>query len=53
MDFLESQRNNKNEMDVNVANDFKYSAQAGELRIGDIFVKIYNQQPTFPIQASK
>lgn len=52
MDFLEQQRNNRNEIDVNVANDFKYSAHDGELKIGGIFVKIYNQQSTFPIQVS-
>lgn len=52
MDFLETQRNNRNEIDVNVANEFKYSAHAEELKIGGIFVKIYNQQPTFPIQVN-
>lgn len=31
-------------------NDFKYSAHSGELIIGGIFVRIYNQQPTFPIE---
>ncbi|XP_066599154.1 dnaJ homolog subfamily C member 13 isoform X2 [Prorops nasuta] len=34
-------------------NDFKYSAHSGELIIGEIFVKIYNQQPTFPIENPK
>lgn len=32
--------------------DFKYSAHKGELKIGEIFVKIYNEQPTFPIEVS-
>lgn len=52
MDFLETQRNNRNEIDVNVANEFKYSAHVEELKIGGIFVKVYNQQPTFSIQVS-
>lgn len=52
MDFLETQRNNKSEIDINVANDFKYSVHSGELIIGGIFIRIYNQQPTYPIQVS-
>ncbi|KAJ8925386.1 hypothetical protein NQ315_009217 [Exocentrus adspersus] len=53
IDFLETQSNGRDEIDVNVANDFKYSAHSGELRIGGIFIKIYNQQPTYPIQTPK
>lgn len=52
MDFLETQRSGRDEIDVNVANDFKYSAHSGELRIGGIFIRIYNEQPTYPIQVS-
>ncbi|XP_012285401.1 dnaJ homolog subfamily C member 13 isoform X2 [Orussus abietinus] len=33
--------------------DFKYSAHSGELVIGEIFVKVYNEQPTFPIENPK
>ncbi|XP_034177741.1 receptor mediated endocytosis 8 isoform X3 [Osmia lignaria lignaria] len=33
--------------------DFKYSAHADELIIGEIFVKIYNEQPNFPIENPK
>lgn len=52
MDFLETQRNSRNEIDVNIANNFKYSAHVDELLIGGIFIRIYNQQPTFPIEVS-
>lgn len=31
---------------------FSYSAHSGELVIGEIFVKIYNEQPTFPIEVN-
>ncbi|KAJ8971338.1 hypothetical protein NQ314_000751 [Rhamnusium bicolor] len=51
--FLETQRSGRDEIDVSVANDFKYSSHSGELRIGGIFIKIYNQQPTYPIQNAK
>lgn len=34
-------------------NDFKYGAHTGELVIGEIFVKVYNEQPTFPIESPK
>ena len=32
--------------------DFKYSVHKGELIIGEIFVKIYNEQPNYPILVS-
>ncbi|VEN42457.1 unnamed protein product [Callosobruchus maculatus] len=53
MDFLENQSSSRNEIDVSLANNFKYSAHAGELRIGGIFIRIYNQQPSYPIQDPK
>ncbi|XP_023012432.2 receptor mediated endocytosis 8 isoform X1 [Leptinotarsa decemlineata] len=53
LDFLESQRNNRNEIDLNICSDFTYSAHSGELKIGGVFIKIYNQQPTFPIKDPK
>lgn len=33
--------------------DFKYSAHAGELIIGEIFVKVYNEQPVYPIEVNQ
>ncbi|KAG5881132.1 hypothetical protein JTB14_020836 [Gonioctena quinquepunctata] len=53
LEYLEIQRNSRNEIDFNVASDFTYSAHTGELKIGGIFIKIYNQQPTFPIKDTK
>uniref|UniRef100_A0A6P7GW87 DnaJ homolog subfamily C member 13-like n=1 Tax=Diabrotica virgifera virgifera TaxID=50390 RepID=A0A6P7GW87_DIAVI len=50
MDFLETQRNNRNQGDFYNPNEFKYSAHDGEHKIGDIFIKIYNEQPTYPIK---
>lgn len=33
--------------------DFNYSSHKEELVIGEIFVKIYNEQPNFPIEVRK
>ncbi|XP_031784415.1 dnaJ homolog subfamily C member 13 isoform X2 [Nasonia vitripennis] len=33
--------------------DFNYTSHKGELVIGEIFVKIFNEQPTFPIENPK
>ncbi|KAJ9591558.1 hypothetical protein L9F63_001912 [Diploptera punctata] len=33
--------------------DFVYSAHSKELVVGEIFVRIYNQQPTYPIENPK
>lgn len=51
-DFLETQRSGRGDIDISVGTEFKYSAHSGELRIGDIFIRIYNQQPTYQINAS-
>lgn len=52
-DFLETQRSGRGDIDISVGAEFKYSAHSGELRIGDIFIKIYNQQPTYQINVCK
>lgn len=52
IDFLETQRSGRDEVDPTVGASFTYSSHSGELRIGGIFIKIYNQQPTFPIHVS-
>lgn len=49
-DFLETQRTSREQVDPNITNEFSYSAHSGELRIGGIFIRIYNQQPTYPIE---
>lgn len=51
-DFLESQRNAREDVDLTVSNGFGYSAHSGELKIGGIFIRIYNQQSTYPIEVS-
>lgn len=52
-DFLESQRSAREDVDLTVSNNFCYSAHEGELKIGEIFIKIYNQQTTYPIEVRK
>lgn len=49
MDFLETQRSGREQIDLAIGNDFAYSAHKGELRIGQIFIRIYNEQPTYQI----
>ena len=52
-EYLETKRQerlNGNDSLEHDFNDFKYSVHAGELIIGEIFVKIYNEQPNFPIE---
>ncbi|CAG9859086.1 unnamed protein product [Phyllotreta striolata] len=53
MDFLETQSNGRSEIDFNIADEFKYSAHVGEHKIAGVFIKIYNQQPTYPIKDPK
>nr|XP_050853264.1 dnaJ homolog subfamily C member 13 isoform X3 [Vespula vulgaris] len=47
------ERLNGNENFEHDFGNFKYSAHAGELIIGEIFVKVYNEQPVFPIEDPK
>lgn len=52
-EYLEAkrlERLNGNENFEHDFSNFKYSAHAGELIIGEIFVKVYNEQPVFPIE---
>ncbi|XP_043463949.1 dnaJ homolog subfamily C member 13 [Leptopilina heterotoma] len=56
IEYLKSQRQNKFGSKPNMQHDFidlTYSAHKNELIIGEIYVKIYNEQPTFPIENSK
>ncbi|UYV62597.1 DNAJC13 [Cordylochernes scorpioides] len=56
MEYLEGQRDEKirsGECDPSLGADFKYSAYQNELIIGDIFVRIYNQMPSFPLENAK
>lgn len=52
INFLEKQRNSYNDIDLNLTNNFKYSAHSDQLRIGGIYIKVYNQQPTYPLLVS-
>lgn len=40
------------EVDLDAVNSFGYETFQGELLIGEIFVRIFNKQPTFPIDVS-
>ncbi|KAK9875337.1 hypothetical protein WA026_007733 [Henosepilachna vigintioctopunctata] len=53
IDFLENQRSSRDDPDFTIANNFNYSAHKDELRIGGIFVKMYNEQPSFMIKDPK
>ncbi|XP_054717127.1 dnaJ homolog subfamily C member 13-like [Uloborus diversus] len=55
-EFLETQRNEKirtGECDPSYGSEFKFSAHSSELIIGEIFVRVYNEQPTFPLENPK
>lgn len=53
IDFLETQRQTKETCDLAIENEFNYSAHCDKLQVGRIFVQVYNQQPTFPIEDPK
>lgn len=38
------------ECDQSFGADFVFSAHRKELIIGDVFVRVYNEQPTFPLE---
>ena len=50
-EFLEEQSQfGMDKSDPSCGIDFVYSAHNKELVVGEIFVRIYNQQPTYPIE---
>ncbi|XP_066249736.1 dnaJ homolog subfamily C member 13 [Euwallacea similis] len=53
VEFLNSQVNSRDRVDFNEATTFKFSAHKDELLIGGIFIKVYNEQPTFQITNPK
>lgn len=60
LDFLEFQRQNssKHQHDditdiYNTTSKFVYDATRDELKIGGVYIRIYNEMPTFPIQNAK
>lgn len=52
-EFLNSKKqyaiSDDNDDSIILCTEFKYSAHEGQLIVGEIFVQIYNEQPTFPI----
>lgn len=40
------------ECDPALGAEFLFTVHAKELIIGDVFVRIYNEQPTFPLEVS-
>ncbi|KAF7993906.1 hypothetical protein HCN44_011175 [Aphidius gifuensis] len=56
-EYLEAKRQEKLNGQGNLVehdfSDFKYAAHSNELVIGEIFVKVYNEQPTFLIENPK
>lgn len=60
LDFLEHQRQNSSKeqyadiTDIyNTISKFVYDATRDELKIGGVYIRIYNEMPTFPIQNPK
>jgi len=42
----------KGECDAALGAEFVFSVRSKELIIGDVYVRIYNEQPTFPLEVS-
>jgi len=40
----------KGECDAALGAEFVFSVRSKELIIGDVYVRIYNEQPTFPLE---
>lgn len=60
LDFLENQRQNSSKeqyadiTDIyNTTSKFVYDVTRDELKIGGVYIRIYNEMPTFPIQNAK
>jgi len=43
----------KGECDPALGAEFMFSVRSKELIIGDVYVRIYNEQPTFPLEVSQ
>lgn len=61
LDFLETQKQSRRfaadpadpAEQANITASFSYSAHASELRVGDVFLRLYNEQPNFQIDNPK
>lgn len=52
LEYLEAKRQERGGDFEHDFADFVYSAHRNELVIGEIFVRVYNEQPTFPIEVN-
>ncbi|XP_077997979.1 dnaJ homolog subfamily C member 13-like [Glandiceps talaboti] len=55
-EFVKNQQSDKirtGECDPSFGADFVFSIHAKELVVGEIFVRVYNEQPTFPLEDAK
>ncbi|KAM8967651.1 dnaJ homolog subfamily C member 13 isoform 1-T1 [Pelodytes ibericus] len=56
LEFLESEQESmirRGECDKSYGADFVYTEHSKELIVGEIFVRVYNEQPTFQLEAPK
>ncbi|XP_073686489.1 dnaJ homolog subfamily C member 13 isoform X1 [Garra rufa] len=56
MEFLEAQQESnikRGECDKNFGSEFLFSEHGKELIVGEIFVRVYNEQPAFPLEYPK
>ncbi|XP_059801619.1 dnaJ homolog subfamily C member 13 isoform X4 [Hypanus sabinus] len=56
LEFLESQQESmikRGDCDKSYGAEFVFSEHAKELIVGEIFVRVYNEQPTFPLEFPK
>ncbi|XP_047664694.1 dnaJ homolog subfamily C member 13 isoform X2 [Tachysurus fulvidraco] len=56
LEFLESQQEGnikRGECDKSFGAEFVFSEHSKELIVGEIFVRVYNEQPTFPLEYPK
>ncbi|XP_074640124.1 dnaJ homolog subfamily C member 13-like isoform X2 [Tubulanus polymorphus] len=53
LDWMTEFKKELGECDPSFGSEFEYSIHKKELIIGEIFVRIYNEQPTFPLENAK
>ena len=41
------------ECDASFGSDFVFSCHSEELVVGDVYVRVYNKQPTFPLEDAR
>ncbi|XP_018321035.1 dnaJ homolog subfamily C member 13 isoform X1 [Agrilus planipennis] len=53
LEFLESHCQSRESSDLTIEDKISYTAHKGELKVGNVFIRIYNEQPTYPLQDAK